>query len=145
MYLARLCLSDLRSASASSSCSRLSRPASSRRDALEKGEAFGIFASAALPHAQSLSQEAISGPSVLFVRNALCALVPAGADVSAATLVDFLLAPQTRLATSTPKSDPGGDYTWQLFGLIEKTHAGAYAALTGKAQQVFGGRRRPIP
>jgi molybdenum ABC transporter molybdate-binding protein len=114
-------------------------PSGVLRDSLAKGEAFDIFASAALPHAQSLSDQGISGPSVLFVRNALCALVPAASKVTSETLVDFLLRPETRLATSTPKSDPGGDYTWQLFELIERTHAGAYAALSGKAQQIFGG------
>ncbi len=120
-------------------------PSGVLRDSLEKGEAFDIFASAALPHAQSLSDDAISGPSVLFVRNALCAVVPEVSAVTSETLVDFLLKPQTRLATSTPKSDPGGDYTWRLFELIDKTHSGAYAALSGKAQQVFGGATTTSP
>lgn len=114
-------------------------PSGTLRDALEKGEPFDIFASAALKHAETLSDELISTPSALFVRNALCAIVPANANVTSATLVDFLLKPETRLATSTPKSDPGGDYTWQMFGLIDKTHPGAFAALSGKAQQAFGG------
>jgi len=120
-------------------------PSGTLRDALEKGKAFDIFASAALPHAQILSEEAIASPSVLFVRNALCAIVPTASEVAPDTLADFLLKPETRLATSTPNSDPGGDYTWRLFETIDKTHAGAFAALSGKAQQVFGGATTTTP
>jgi molybdate transport system substrate-binding protein len=114
-------------------------PSGVLRDSLEQGATFDIFASAALPHAQALTDKAISGPSILFVRNTLCAIVPATSTVTTGTLVDLLLKPETRLATSTPTADPGGDYTWRLFELIDHDHPGAYAALTGKAQQVFGG------
>jgi molybdate transport system substrate-binding protein len=114
-------------------------PSGVLRDSLERGAPLDIFASAALPHAQVLTDNAISGPSVLFVRNTLCAIVPAASTVTTGTLVEFLLKPETRLATSTPKADPGGDYTWRLFELIDHDHTGAYAALTGKAQQLFGG------
>ncbi len=57
-------------------------PSGTLRDSLEKGEAFDIFASAALPHAQILSEEAIASPSVLFLRNALCAIVPTASKVA---------------------------------------------------------------
>src|ERR1700710_1378506 len=36
------------------------------RERLKKGEAFDVFASAALPHAQALTEAGLSGPSVLF-------------------------------------------------------------------------------
>lgn len=120
-------------------------PSGVLRDKLEQGEPFDIFASAALPHAEALTDKGLSGPSVLFARNALCAIVPASSDVTTATLVETLLKPQTRVGTSTPKADPGGDYTWELFGLIDKAHPGAYAALSGKAQQLFGGAATTAP
>jgi molybdate transport system substrate-binding protein len=41
-------------------------PSGLLRDRLQKGEAFDIFASAALPHAQTLTDAGISGSSVLF-------------------------------------------------------------------------------
>jgi molybdate transport system substrate-binding protein len=47
-------------------------PSGSLRERLQKGEAFDVFASAALPHAQVLTDAGISGPSVLFAKNALC-------------------------------------------------------------------------
>lgn len=34
---------------------------------------------------------------------------------------------------------------WRLFETIDKTHAGAFAALSGKAQQVFGGAATTTP
>ena len=43
-------------------------PSGVLRERLQKGEAFDIFASAGLPHAQVLTDAGVSGPSVLFVR-----------------------------------------------------------------------------
>lgn len=120
-------------------------PSGTLRDSIAKGSAFDIFASAALPHAQTITDRGLSGPTVLFVRNTLCGFVRAPSEVTTDTLVDYLLKPQIRLATSTPVSDPGGDYTWQLFRLIERSRPGAYALLSGKAQQVFGGPATTTP
>lgn len=120
-------------------------PSGVLRNELENGGAFDIFASAALPHAQALTEKGLASDSVLFARNALCVIAPAGAALTQETLVDVLLKPETRLATSTPKADPGGDYTWQLFELIDKQRPGAFAALSGKAQQVFGGAATTTP
>ncbi|MEP9347398.1 substrate-binding domain-containing protein [Xanthobacter sp. KR7-225] len=115
-------------------------PSGVLRTELEHGGGFDIFASAALPHAQALTEKGIASDSVLFARNALCAIALAdGPALASDTLVGMLLKPETRLATSTPKADPGGDYTWELFALIDQQHPGAFAALSGKAQQVFGG------
>src|ERR1700680_533405 len=41
------------------------------RERLQKGEAFDVFASAALPHAQALTDAGVSGPSVMFAKNTL--------------------------------------------------------------------------
>jgi molybdate transport system substrate-binding protein len=41
------------------------RPSGTLRERLQKGEAFDVFASAALPHAQALTDAGVSGPSVL--------------------------------------------------------------------------------
>lgn len=121
-------------------------PSGVLRNELENGGTFDIFASAALPHAQALTDKGLSSDAVLFARNALCAIAPAGGPaLTSETLVDTLLKPQTRLATSTPKADPGGDYTWQLFTLIDQQKPGAYAELSGKAQQVFGGAATTSP
>jgi hypothetical protein len=54
-------------------------------------------------------------------------------------MLDRLLDPAVRLATSTPGADPGGDYAWAVFARAEAARTGARAALEGKAQQLYGG------
>lgn len=123
-------------------------PAGWLRERIEKGERFDLYASAALSHAEALSGQGLGGPAVLFTRNKLCAVVKAGAPISSDNIVDTLLAPTTRIATSTPKSDPGGDYTWEFFRRLKAQHPGAYAALTTRAQQLYGAPpdpKKPAP
>src|SRR6185369_14838829 len=45
--------------------------------------------------------------------------------------------------TSTPKADPGGDYTWAMFHLIDRAKPGAFATLDAKAQKIVGGTTTP--
>jgi molybdate transport system substrate-binding protein len=59
-------------------------PSGTLRERLLKGEAFDVFASAALPHAQALTEAGVSGPSVLFARNALCIVTTRQARATAA-------------------------------------------------------------
>jgi molybdate transport system substrate-binding protein len=114
-------------------------PSGLLRDRLQQGEAFDIFASAALPHAQTLTDSGISGPSVLFTRNALCVVTTAGNAVTTGNLIDTLLRPEVRIGTSTPVSDPSGDYTWEIFHRIDARRPGAFKTLSEKAQQLVGG------
>ena len=114
-------------------------PSGSLRERLQKGEAFDVFASAALPHAQVLTDAGISGPSALFAKNALCVVTSADRPLDAANLVETLLNPEIRIGTSTPVSDPAGDYTWEMFHRIDAKRPGAFKTLSEKAQQLFGG------
>jgi molybdate transport system substrate-binding protein len=114
-------------------------PSGLLRDRLQKGETFDIFASAALPHAQTLTDAGISGPSVLFTRNALCVVTTADNAANTGNLIDTLLKPEVRIGTSTPVSDPSGDYTWQIFHRIEARRPGAFKTLSEKARQLIGG------
>src|ERR1700710_2967923 len=84
-------------------------PSGSLRERLQKGEAFDVFASAALPHAQALTDAGVSGPSVLFAKNALCVVTQADRALDTANLIETLLKPETKIGTSTPVSDPAGD------------------------------------
>jgi molybdate transport system substrate-binding protein len=120
-------------------------PSGSLRERLQKGEAFDVFASAALPHAQVLTDAGIAGPSMLFTRNALCVVAPADSALSTANLIDVLLKPDTKIGTSTPVSDPAGDYTWEMFHRIEAQRSGAFKTLSEKAQQLFGGPGTTAP
>jgi molybdate transport system substrate-binding protein len=120
-------------------------PSGVLRERLQKGEAFDVFASAALPHAQVLTDAGISGSSVLFVRNALCIVTDADRPLDGGNLVETLLRPDIKVGTSTPVADPAGDYTWELFHRIEAGHAGAFGMLSKKAQQLFGGATNSAP
>ncbi len=114
-------------------------PSGTLRERLQKGEAFDVFASAALPHAQTLTDAGISGPSMLFTRNALCVVTSSENPLDTGSLIETLLRPDTKIGTSTPVSDPSGDYTWEIFHRIDATHPGAFKTLSEKARQLIGG------
>jgi molybdate transport system substrate-binding protein len=109
------------------------------KEAIAGGEGAQVFASANMEHPQALADAGKSGPVVLFVRNRLCALTRSGLAVDAATLLDRMLDPGIRLATSTPRNDPAGDYAWEVFNKAEAIRPGAFAALERKALQLVGG------
>ncbi|MGA7803500.1 substrate-binding domain-containing protein [Bradyrhizobium sp.] len=120
-------------------------PSGVLRERLQKGEAFDLFASASLQHAQALTNAGISGPSVVFARNTLCVVAAADRALDSGHLVDTMLQPDIRIGTSTPVSDPAGDYTWEMFREIDAARPGAFDTLSKKAQQVFGGPTTSAP
>jgi molybdate transport system substrate-binding protein len=120
-------------------------PSGTLRERLQNGEAFDIFASAALPHAQALTDAGVSGPSVLFTRNALCIVTDAATALDSGSLVETLLKPDIKIGTSTPTADPAGDYTWEIFQRIEAQRPGAFKTLSEKAQQLVGGPAARAP
>jgi len=114
-------------------------PAGALHDRIVVGEPFDIYATAAFPQAQSLTEKGLARASVVVARNTLCGLVRGESPITTETLIDTMLHVETRLGTSTPKSDPAGDYTWALFRRIDAAHPGAFDALTGRSQMLFGG------
>jgi molybdate transport system substrate-binding protein len=120
-------------------------PSGTLRERLQNGEAFDIFASAALPHAQTLTDAGISGPSVLFTRNALCVVTDAASALDSGNMVATLLKPEIKIGTSTPTADPAGDYTWEIFHRIDAQRPGAFKTLSEKAQQLVGGPAAKAP
>jgi molybdate transport system substrate-binding protein len=115
------------------------------RDRIAKGEPADVFASANVEHPQSLAQSGRAGPVVLFARNRLCALVAPGVSVAPDTLLQRMLDPGTKLGTSTPKSDPSGDYAWEVFEKAERLRPGAFGTLSGKALRLTGAADSPPP
>jgi ABC-type molybdate transport system substrate-binding protein len=120
-------------------------PSGTLRERLQNGAAFDVFASAALPHAQALTDAGISGPSMMFARNALCVVTEASRALGPGDLIDTLLKPAIKFGTSTPVSDPAGDYTWEMFRKIDALRPGAFGTLSQKAQQLFGGPTTTTP
>ncbi len=114
-------------------------PSGVLRERLERGEPADLFASADMGQPQRLADAGRGTPVVMFARNRMCALGRGGLGLTQANLLDRLLDPAVKLATSTPVADPGGDYAWAVFARAERVHPGARATLEGKAQQLVGG------
>jgi len=115
------------------------------KDDIVAGAKAEVFASANMEHPQALTRAGKSGPVVLFARNRMCALVRPNLAVESATLLERMLDPQIKLGSSTPKSDPSGDYAWEVFRKAETLSAGAFAVLDQKTMQLIGGPASPPP
>lgn len=120
-------------------------PSGLLRDRIAIGEPAEVFASANMTHPQSLVQAGKAGTVRLFARNRLCALAAPGLTVEAATLLERMLDPAVKLATSTPKADPSGDYAFELFAKAEGIRPGARERLEAKALKLTGGPGSPPP
>jgi molybdate transport system substrate-binding protein len=107
----------------------------SMRERIEKGEPADLLMSADLGSPEKLeAQGRTVVPAIAFARNRMCIVSRKAAGVTAANLIDRLLADKVRLKTSTPIADPAGDYAWNIFKRIEALHPGAQAILETKAQ-----------
>ena len=119
-------------------------PAGALRHRLQSGETADLFASADLSQPRALAG-ATAIPVVPFARNRMCVLARASTGLTADTLLDRLLSPGLRLATSTPGADPGGDYALAVFDRAERLHPGARAALVAKSLLLLGGPASMAP
>lgn len=120
-------------------------PSGVLKDDIVAGAKADVFTSANMEHPQALAAARLSGPVVLFARNRLCAIARPGLDVEPATLLERMLDPTVKLATSTPKADPAGDYAWTVFRKADTERPGAFAQLDKKALQLVGGPNSPPP
>lgn len=121
-------------------------PSGMMRERIEKGEPVDVFASADMGHPRRLVAEGHGDAVVRFTGNRLCAIARPEIGLTGDNFLDKALDPAVRLGTSTPKSDPSGDYTWAMFAAAETLRTGARAALEAKALQLVGGpRAEPVP
>ncbi len=121
-------------------------PAGIMRERIENGEAADLFASANMVHPQTLADQGLATPPVVMARNQMCARALPEFKLTTENLLDRMLDPKVKILTSTPKSDPGGDYAWMLFAKADKIRPGAQATLEAKALQLVGGKHdAPIP
>jgi molybdate transport system substrate-binding protein len=118
-------------------------PAGLLLERIEQGEAADVFASANMAHPQQLAREGKATPPLVFIRNSMCVLARPDLHLSTENLLAKLLDPAVKIGTSTPKSDPGGDYAWTLFANAGKVQPGARELLEAKAQQLVGGKSNP--
>lgn len=122
-----------------------SGPAGALRERIEQGESAQVFASASMQHPERLAAAGKSAPAVVFARNQICALATPHIDTTPEKLLDTLLSDAVRLGVSTPKRDPLGDYTLELFEKTDAMRPGARARLEAKAQRLTGAPDSALP
>jgi len=120
-------------------------PSGVLKDEIAAGARADVFASANMEYPQALNLARKSGPVMLFARNKLCALARRGLKVDSANLVDRMLDPAIKLGTSTPNSDPSGDYAIEVFRKVETIRPGAGKALESKALMLTGSTQSAQP
>lgn len=106
---------------------------------IQQGERCDLFASANTSHPQALLNKGVAQSMGIFTRNQLCLSITPELAKQNRSWLELLLDPTLRLATSTPLSDPSGDYTWQLFDRIEASHHREGEALKRRAMPLVGG------
>ena len=121
-------------------------PAGLLGDRLQKGgEAADIFISADLAAPLRVAAARSGALVVPFVRNRMCVAAKPSVGLTASNMLDKMLAPDLRLATSTPGNDPGGDYAVAVFGRADALRPGAGKVLTDKALHLVGGPNTMVP
>ncbi len=113
-------------------------PSGKLRQMIEGGDAPDLFLSASIDHTAALQKTGVLRTSAPFTHNSLCLMAAPGIPLEEKTALDTMLDPKLRLGTSTPKADPSGDYTWEMFRRADKVRPGSFAALDAKALQLTG-------
>jgi molybdate transport system substrate-binding protein len=113
------------------------------RERIERGEACDLFLSADLAQPRALAAWAGGAEVKTFVRNRIVVVARAEVGLRTDNFVDRLLDPAVRIATSTPGTDPGGDWAIELFRRAGQLRPGAAEILTAKALHLVGGREPP--
>lgn len=120
-------------------------PSGLMREKIEAGDSVDLFASADMGHPLKLLRDGRAANVIMFTRNRLCAFAKPDVGLTPANFAESLLSATVKLGTSTPVADPSGDYTWQMFRLIDKAHGGAFAILDAKAKKIVGGATAASP
>src|SRR6516225_6804324 len=120
-------------------------PSGLMREKIETGLNVDLFASADMGQARRLAVGHPERSVIHFTRNRLCAVARTAVGLTTSNMLDRLLDPTVRLATSTPGADPGGDYAWAVFARAESVRSGARATLEAKAQRLYGGGDKTPP
>jgi molybdenum ABC transporter molybdate-binding protein len=114
-------------------------PAGMMRERIEHGAHADVFASADMKQPRALLAQGRAESVIRFTGNRLCAMGAPALKLTSANLLDKALDPALKLGTSTPGSDPAGDYTWAMFARAEAQRPGAEARLKAKALSLVGG------
>src|SRR6266481_4129158 len=114
-------------------------PSGLMREKIESGTNVDLFASADMEQARRFAIGHPERSVIHFTRNRLCAIARTAVGLTGANMLDRLLDPAVRLATSTPGADPGGDYAWAVLTRADALRPGTRATLEAKAMKLYGG------
>jgi molybdate transport system substrate-binding protein len=120
-------------------------PSGVLRDRIAAGTPAHVFASANMEHPRALAAAGRAAAPEPFTRNSLCVLARPGAVDGPAAVLEAMLSSERRLATSTPGSDPSGDYAFEAFAKAERIRPGAQRMLESKALKLVGAADSPQP
>lgn len=113
-------------------------PSGKLRETIAAGAEVDVFASASLDHLEALVRQNVLGAACVFAHNDLCVVARPQLELRQENLLDMLSDPSVRVATSTPVTDPMGDYTWQFFQHADKFRPGLLTRLDAKALRLSG-------
>jgi len=120
-------------------------PSGLLKSEIAAGAQADVFASANMEHPCALHGAGKSLAVTHFVRNKLCALVKPEMKATSDNLLAIMLDPDVKLATSTPKADPSGDYAFEIFHKAEALKPGAQKTLGAKALKLTGAKDSAAP
>ncbi len=106
---------------------------------IEEGAPCDIFLSANGKFQRQLERKGLLKSYKTFAYDYLAAATPSDnpAGVTSSNLIQKLMNPNVSLTTSSPHSDPAGDYTWKMFKIINKHIPGAFEKITGHADHLL--------
>ena len=116
-------------------------PSGLLRQKIENGAKVDVFTSADMQQPRRLAAGHPDRLVILFARNSLCTLARPDLGLNQTNLLDRLLDPAVRIATSTPDADPLGTYSWEVFARADATQARC-ARDAGSEGKKTGRRRR---
>lgn len=105
-----------------------------------------VFASADVGNPQKLYSQGLSSQPAEFTQNRLVAIFSSKYSQTTITpdqVLNELLDPSVKVGTSTPISDPAGDYAQEIFNKADSYKPGSFDILNGKALRLVGGPNSP--
>lgn len=95
---------------------------------IEEGAPSDIFLSANEKFQKQLKTRKLLNSYRIFAYDYLAAATPYNnpAHITGSNLIQKLTDPNVTVTTSSPHSDPAGDYTWKMFRMINKQFPGAF-------------------
>ncbi|WP_319583054.1 substrate-binding domain-containing protein [uncultured Pseudodesulfovibrio sp.] len=113
-------------------------PAGLLRRLIEEGARPDLFLSASMAHAEAVARLDDYEEAMPLLENRLC-LFGREELLTANDALRAMLDPDSRLGTSTPGADPGGDYAHAVFDRAETVQPGSGAMLRDRAHALVGG------